>query len=316
MENLLIEKIDYSKYLRPVFFCNNLEHSHTVSKTGCCDFLSCLDTSNYAPDFDSLHAIPNTKVIQNKSDYQLHPINVGLNIILTCDHASNLLPEGQNWSANDVYFFQQHNAVDIGIWLVTYELYNALQSPTTLARYSRLFIDLNRHISSPTSSTEYCSLVKLDMNSDQNQVKARSHYYDDFKVSLNSLFSSYPNTKLIFSMHSFTPIFEHIQRSVEIGLLYDERFTDTSLVKIIFDVFKSYHYDVRLNEPYRGDLHSSHLDAPPGKSAALQHSIPFLLLEIRQDLAVNVEWRQLFVSRLAELLRSYYQSEMTNLTIT
>lgn len=42
------------------------------------------------------------------------PSNVSPSVLLTCEHASNELPEGYNWSKNDKKFENTHWSYDIG----------------------------------------------------------------------------------------------------------------------------------------------------------------------------------------------------------
>jgi len=279
----------------------------SFSRTGCAEFLSNLDPSCYRPDYLSLELMSDSYVIKNDADFQLHPLKVGKNIILTCEHASNVLPVGYEWTQNDIYFSTRHNAVDIGIWLVTFDMYKKLLVPTSLAKYSRLFIDLNRSVSCKTLVVDICHGINLDLNKNKNDRDQRIKLWYNYKESIENLIHTYPNTKLCLSMHSFTPFFEWAKRDVEIGILYDENSTDMKLVETIYNLFKSHNYDIRHNEPYIGDCHRTLFDTPPAKYGSFQNKIPFLLLEIRQDLAVNKEWRTCFLSLLVPLLEDYFK---------
>jgi hypothetical protein len=64
-------------------------------------------------------------------------------VLLTCEHAGDLLPEGYAWGT-DARLQGTHWCVDIGIRGVCLEVQAALGCPAVLARYSRLFADCNR----------------------------------------------------------------------------------------------------------------------------------------------------------------------------
>jgi predicted N-formylglutamate amidohydrolase len=247
-------------------------------------------------------------------DYQVHPNTLGKNFIITCEHASNLLPEGMKWSENDNFFSKRHNAVDIGACLVAIEISQRLKCPSSVARYSRLYLDLNRSLNSDTLRVKDCHGFRLELNQNDEDCTKRKQLWFDYYLSMQEMISTYPNTKLFLSIHSFTPIFEYEKRGVEIGLLFDEIDTDMKLVEILYNCLKTYDYNVKLNEPYTGAYHNEEKEfCPPTKHVALKHNVPFLLLEIRQDLAASTAWRETFISRLLPVFENYDLSAKVNL---
>ena len=81
---------------------------------------------------------------------QLNPEG-GSRFLITCDHASRAVPghmKGLGLAAGDL---SRHIAWDIGAAMVTRHLAERLDSPAFLAGYSRLIIDCNRPLTSPTS---------------------------------------------------------------------------------------------------------------------------------------------------------------------
>jgi len=286
--------------------CQNIDRA-LLDVTGCCNYLHDLDPIHYSPNFDSFQYLPNTRVSIGEGHYVLHPILAShpRNVpVITCEHSSNLLPPGYEWSEKDKYFSQRHNAVDIGIWLVVMEMYKILKLPTILARYSRLFVDLNRCLSCPTLILDNCNGIPLEMNSQERvtqEIEKRLTLWHNYRFSVDELMKDY-SARLIISMHSFTPIFCGERRTVEIGILYDCQFVDMQIVNWLHKALTDYSYEVRHNEPYAGDR-GTRTDSPPAKSCALQYGVSFILFEIRQDLTTNTEWRELFVSRLCPLIQ-------------
>lgn len=271
--------------------------------TGCCNFLHTLDPECYTPNFVSFNLFPNTTIVENEGNVVLQPSSTKGSIVLTCEHSSNLLPEGYEWSELDRRFSQRHDAVDIGIWLIVAAMYEALSVPVILARYSRLFIDLNRSVNCSTLILENCHGTSLEMNRDKEEVKRRFCYLDYYRDAVETVIQANPVSKLVLAMHSFTPIFEWTHRTVEIGILFDPKFVDTRIVQHLETNLSNHGYCVRQNEPYRGDTHPCEEEAPPAKAMAHKHGLNYILLEIRQDLAVNKEWRDLFLERFIPILK-------------
>ncbi len=72
-------------------------------------------------------------------------------ILLTCEHASNLLPSGRKWCEHDQKHFQEtHWSYDIGAQDMAIELSKQLECVLVLSKYSRLFCDVNRVVCSET----------------------------------------------------------------------------------------------------------------------------------------------------------------------
>ena len=72
-------------------------------------------------------------------------------IILTCEHAGDLVPRKLDLLGLTPEDYKCHYAVDIGVRDVTRYLSGLLNAPAILGNYSRLVVDLNRGTDHPTT---------------------------------------------------------------------------------------------------------------------------------------------------------------------
>ena len=82
--------------------------------------------------------------------YTILPATTPTALLFVCDHAGNALPEGAGTLGLEPARLHEHIAYDIGAQEATLALAEAYGAGAVLARYSRLFIDLNRGADDPT----------------------------------------------------------------------------------------------------------------------------------------------------------------------
>ena len=70
--------------------------------------------------------------------------------VLTCEHADNRFPHRGGLSADDRALLKTHWGWDIGAWEVTREVSQRLGATAIGSIWSRLWVDLNRHVGDPT----------------------------------------------------------------------------------------------------------------------------------------------------------------------
>lgn len=171
--------------------------------------------------------------------------------ILSCEHASNDLPEAYK----DLYalsFRQTHRGYDRG----AFDAFKALQASLNLwgiaGDYSRLLIDLNRSLDSPGLFSFRSDL--LEKNQKQQIVDTI------YKPYRNAVFNkvkeevSKGNQVIHLSLHSFTPILRGVKRSCDVGLLYDPaRSSEFQLCQRFFNALSEIpRLRVAHNQPYSG----------------------------------------------------------------
>src|SRR5436189_689453 len=97
-------------------------------------------------------------------------------------------------------------------------------------------------------------------------------------------------------MHSFTPVFKSVARTVEVGIPYNR---DTRLAQIMLDLLRREgDLVVGDNQPYAvGDLTDYTVPVH-----AEGHGLPHVEIEIRQDLIAGPAGQAAWAARLARLL--------------
>ncbi len=218
---------------------------------------------------------------------------------ITCEHASEALPPGWTWSDADRHLLGTHWAVDLGIADLTRSLAAHLKAPAVLARFSRLLIDPNRHLSAATLFRRHCDGGEVDLNRrltfDERQRRIRA-CYEPFHAAVDSMLGTHAAADVL-SMHSFTPVYEGGEpRWMEVGVLYDH---DEPLAMALAARLEAAGLRVALNEPYTGKgglMHSA-------SSHALRHGRLAVELEVRQDLTTDSGHHERLVSAIATALR-------------
>ena len=77
------------------------------------------------------------------------PLTTG-GVLLTCEHADNLLPDGIEWDQADEWIREMHWAYDPGVSDLTRELAVELEAVAVLSKVSRLYVDVNRPVGAST----------------------------------------------------------------------------------------------------------------------------------------------------------------------
>lgn len=220
-------------------------------------------------------------------------------VVLTCEHASERLPDAWSWPSADRRLLGTHWASDLGIADLTRELAEALGCAATLSRFTRLLIDPNRPLSSPTLFRSHCDGEPVQLNvglTDADRHARIRGYYRPYHVACDAMVAAQAGA-LVLGMHSYTPSYEGNRREVELGVLWD---ADDDLgehwTRRLAELSG---WDVRGNAPWSG---KDGLMFGP-QHHATQHGRPAIELELRQDLAVDPVARAKVVGWLVELIR-------------
>ena len=226
--------------------------------------------------------------------------------VLTCDHASRAVPhhmEGLGLAGEDL---TRHIAWDIGAAEVTRHLAERLDAPAFLAGYSRLAIDCNRPLTSPTSIPIVSDGSEIPANRDVSATEAAARaealywpYHRQTAGALDRLIAS-GEIPIFVAMHSFTPQLDGGDaRPWHIGLLWEH---DGRLVAPLNDAFSALVPDICIgeNEPYAIVGPSDYSIPEHGQKRGLPH----IEIEIRQDLIDTPEGAKLWAGRVAEALEA------------
>ncbi|WP_246130868.1 N-formylglutamate amidohydrolase [Nitrospirillum pindoramense] len=227
-------------------------------------------------------------------------------VVLLCEHASRRVPTrlaNLGVSAADM---ERHIAWDIGAEAVTRALARRLDAPAVVAGYSRLVVDLNRPLDSPTlmpvvsDGTPILANQTLTETERQARLDALFHPFHAAVRACVDAKRAAGQVPAILSIHSFTPVMDGFQRPWHLGVLWDQ---DGRLPLPLLDLLRTLPgVVVGDNVPYSGrDGHGYTL-----KTHSTQPGLPGVLIEVRQDLigdADGVErWSTLLAQALGQLI--------------
>lgn len=226
--------------------------------------------------------------------------------LFTCEHASRALPSGVAVSATDEKRLAEHWGWDIGALGVTEKLVEELGGQAIAAGFSRLWIDLNRDVGSESlvvGSVEGDALSFNASVSSQDRAERIRDYFEPYHAAVAQLGRercALQGPLEILSIHSFTQHYQGQTRAMEVGVLFNEHDERAALLGAAFGAEG---FRVALNEPYSGK--------PPERLiyAAQRHGeamgIPYLELEIRQDLIDSPAKAERVGARVARALADY-----------
>lgn len=227
--------------------------------------------------------------------------------VLTCEHATNLLPPPLKATPDDQHWLAQHWGWDIGIQDVTQRLREKTQSVGVFSRFSRLICDPNRAIDNPTWLLEEVEGAPLSFNTSVTEAereRRRAEYYDPYHQGVHDTIATRRNNPtpfLLLSMHSFTPLYMGEPRSLEVGVLFDENYEHLAYKMGAW--IEQEGLITEYNEPYSGMggmmysiwRHGNHF------------GLPYLELEIRQDLIDTREKAHAMADRILPSLEKLYK---------
>ncbi len=207
-------------------------------------------------------------------------------LVLCCDHASNAVPAHMAGLGLPPAELARHIGWDIGAAAVTRLLARRFGCPAFLSGYSRLIIDCNRPLDSPTSIPPISDGTVIPANQDLSAAERRlrqafffAPYHQAIANFLERRLSADGPPPVFVSLHSFTPVMEGFARPWQIGLLFEH---DRRLVQPLKRALLA--LEPRLfigeNEPYAIKGPSDYSIPVHGQGRFLPH----IELELRQDL--------------------------------
>ena len=222
-------------------------------------------------------------------------------LVILCDHASNNVPKEYDSLGLTTKELSRHIGYDIGVAEVTRALARNLSVPAILTNYSRLLIDPNRGEDDLTLVMQISDgiVIPKNINVSPDEVAKRIRkYYRPYHDAISSAIEQFRNlaiSPVLFSIHSFTPIWRGQERPWHAGVLWDNdpRFA----IPLLDNLSKEGNLIVGDNEPYSGALKHDTM-YKHGTENGLAHA----LLEIRQDLISEQSGVNIWVDRLVAIL--------------
>ena len=229
-------------------------------------------------------------------------------VLLACDHASRAFPQALNRLGLEPRALRRHIASDIGSADAARELALVLDAPAVLAGYSRLIVDLNRHLNDPTaflavSDGEFIP-GNHGLSAAEKERRAEAFfwpYHDAIKKRLGT-FEALGVVPALISIHSFTPFFDDRNRPWEIGVLWDR---DPRIPIPLIESLGDRGLCVGDNQPYSGRSPEDYTIDQHAEPAGLPH----VSIEIRQDLLENEESASRLHRILGEALAEVLDNE-------
>ena len=171
-----------------------------------------------APQLTGDDPPPFTRIGPDRADPQF---------VLVCDHASNAVPAHMERLGLDQAELDRHIGWDIGAATVTESLSARLDAPAFLSGYSRLVVDCNRPLGSPTAMPAVSDGTAVPANRTISPAEAAARtdalfwpYHNAIAACLDRVIGA-GAVPMLIAVHSFTPVFDGFARPWEIGLLYE-----------------------------------------------------------------------------------------------
>jgi predicted N-formylglutamate amidohydrolase len=217
-------------------------------------------------------------------------------ILAVCDHASNHVPDDVELGI-DPALLGRHIAYDIGVEGVARFLVTLSGCCAFLATHSRLVVDLNRYPDDLSAVPNKSDGVEITGNllDAAGRADRLNRFFHPYHAELDQLLREM-RPQLILSIHSFTPRLETdplAERPWEIGILYNEH---EAAAMLAIEHLEGEGLIVGDQLPYSG----KQLNATMNRHAEA-HDIPYVGVEIRQDLIDSDAGQERFAAILAEM---------------
>lgn len=224
-------------------------------------------------------------------------------VLLTCDHASRIVPKAlANLGLEDAVI-AQHIGWDIGAAVVTRRVAPLLDARAVLGGYSQLVIDCNRDPRDPSSIPRESDGVKIPGNADLTSVSClarREAIFDPFHAAIEARIASHLERGVapaVISIHSFTPEMSGAKRPWHVGVLWDG---DGRIAQPLLNALRAESgLVVGDNEPYSARDPVGYTQ----RHHAFARGLPHVAIELRQDLVAEERGAREWAERLARVLR-------------
>jgi predicted N-formylglutamate amidohydrolase len=215
-------------------------------------------------------------------------------LFLSCEHASERLPEPFVWPEADQRLVGTHWAFDLGARELTLELAAALNTGAVLSRFTRLLADPNRPEDHGDLFRAVADGERVHFNhaiAERERALRIERYHRPYHAALDEELGR-TRSPVLLAIHTFTPLYEGKVRTVELGVLFDrEEQAAAKLGQILAAELPGVAY----NEPWSGKaglMYSCERHAEKHGRVALE-------LEVRQDLAVDPAYRARLIGVLS-----------------
>ncbi len=228
-------------------------------------------------------------------------------LVLTCEHASHLVPVEYNELGLDAEQLTDHIGWDIGASDVTQVLAAHFDATAVLAGVSRLVIDCNRDLADHDLIVQESHGTRIPGNARVDECERTRRirdFYDPYHDAIDSVLNERA-APLLLSMHSFTPSLNGRERRFDVGVLFDTSPVEAEAVtaSLTGDGLR-----VRQNEPY------SALDGLifSARTHGLKFDLRYLELEINNRLLAEREQTARVAAAVARALAPHLTRRSTS----
>lgn len=228
--------------------------------------------------------------------------------LVTCDHASNRVPEALDGLGLSPEQLGGHIAWDPGAAPVARALAAALDLPLIEAGYSRLVVDCNRAADSRSCMPPISDGVLIPGNvslDEPARVRRRETFYWPYHHAISERLDALERgglTAVLIAVHSFTPTMHGVGRRMQVGVLWDR---DPRLALPLIAALRARGVRVGDNEPYSG-RHPADFTVD---NHAERFGRPCVSLELRQDLVADERGQHHWAAVIAQCLRPLLADE-------
>ncbi|SOH92524.1 Predicted N-formylglutamate amidohydrolase [Monaibacterium marinum] len=233
------------------------------------------------------------------NSHEIFEGNPASGMILTCDHASNRVPDEIGDIGLSAYDMSRHIAYDVGARGVTLAMAQHTNSTAILSRFSRIVIDPNRSETDPTLVRRIYdrSVIEGNRHADNAEVARRiATYYAPYHTAITQQIThtrAMGITPAIVAIHSYTPqMMGRPPRPWHVGILWDG--IDGRIAQPLMDRLRADGFCVGDNEPYPGTYGDDSQDRH-----AMQPGLPNVLIEVRNDLIEDEAGQKEWADRLS-----------------
>lgn len=223
--------------------------------------------------------------------------------VIAVDHASRRIPQRLGNLGLPPAELERHIAWDIGALSVALGISGALDAALVAQGYSRLVIDCNRSTRVPSSIPVVGELVEIPGNiglSDEEVHARRSEIFEPYHAHLRLLLEERTlagQRTILLSQHSMTNVFKGVRRPMHAAVLYNR---DPRFARLILELLsRESGLVVGENEPYKCSEESDYTVLHHAEA----HGLPYVELEIRQDLIADASGQAEWAARLTRVLR-------------
>ena len=229
-----------------------------------------------------------------------------IGLVLSCEHASWTLPPGIDLGVSlDVLRSQaswDHGALDIAT-----QLSEAVGLPVHTGAFSRMFVDLNRGPEHPNviPQISYGAAVPGNAGLTPGDRAARiamfhAPYWNAVRHDVTARIHDHGRV-LHFCSHTFDPSLDPVQRTYDVGVLYDPGHAlEAELSERLMFQFRRAGMDVRANQPYPG--------TGPAICTSLRHELGAPYAGIQFETSHAVTHRTGGCARVADVIAAFFET--------